>query len=95
MKWEKLTRIMWIEEINKADMMDKFVFGYCLLITEFCLAGPEPCCVKKKVGGVLYNLIHEEDTSAYDCHTNCVYQKDGESEQFCFSAGYLDSVCGK
>ena len=79
-----------------ADMIDKLVFVIMHFDNSVFFAGSDPCCVKKTVGGVLYTLIHEEDTSAYNCQENCVYQKDGEDgKRFCFSEGWLDSVCGE
>merc|ERR1719318_163162 len=58
------------------------------------VSGSEHCCLKKNVGGVMYNLVKEQDTSAYDCLANCVYEKDGgDGKRFCFAAGYEESVC--
>merc|ERR1719369_279277 len=54
-----------------------------------------PCCEKKRVGGVSYTFVEERDTTIFNCLSNCVYQKDGESEGqlFCFAAGELEATC--
>ena len=51
------------------------------------------------MGGRLYVLAGVEDTSGYNCLTNCVYKieadiNDPMEKLFCFAAGDLEVVCG-
>ena len=39
--------------------------------------------------------MEEEDTSGYNCMTNCVYEKkDSPGSRFCFASGDLPVDCG-
>jgi len=52
---------------------------------------PPPCCSSKTVGGVEYILKKEEDTSTYNCVSNCVFEKvEDPGRMFCFAAGDLE-----
>ena len=58
------------------------------------LGAPSKCCSRKLVGGVEYDLVKEGDTSAYQCNSNCIYEKKDEKGQiFCFAAGELKVQC--
>ena len=59
------------------------------------IGGGGSCCVKKTVGGVLYTLVSEDDTTKYGCQENCIYTRDDQPDgiQFCFKAGDLESAC--
>merc|ERR1719427_1299818 len=55
---------------------------------------PPPCCTSKVVGGVEYILRTEEDTAAYGCVNNCIFEKKEEpGPLFCFAAGDLEVIC--
>merc|ERR1719260_351380 len=55
---------------------------------------PPPCCINKVVGGVEYILRTEEDTAAYGCVNNCIFEKKDEpGPLFCFAAGDLEVIC--
>merc|ERR1719446_271535 len=55
---------------------------------------PPPCCTSKVVGGVEYILRTEEDTAAYGCVNNCIFEKKDEpGPLFCFAAGDLEVIC--
>ena len=55
----------------------------------------EQCCTRKTVGDVEYSLVEEEDTSGYNCMTNCVFEKkDSPGSRFCFASGDLPVDCG-
>lgn len=52
------------------------------------------CCFKKKVGGENYTLISEDDTTGYDCTTNCVYGADSApGTKICFKPGNQQVQC--
>jgi hypothetical protein len=52
------------------------------------------CCSRKEVGGVEFVLTIEEDTSAYNCLSDCIYEKLGEPGiSYCFTWGNLEVVC--
>lgn len=54
------------------------------------------CCVEKKVGNTVYQLLRTGDTASYNCLDNCIYQdKENPGQQFCFMAGDLTSECMK
>ena len=58
------------------------------------VGAPPPCCTSKTVGGVEYILRMEEDTSNYNCVSNCIFGKVEEpGPLFCFAAGDLEVVC--
>merc|ERR1712106_256181 len=62
-------------------------------------AATPDCCRQKTVGGRLYVLAGVEDTSGYNCLTNCVYKieadiNDPMAQLFCFAAGDLEVACG-
>merc|ERR1719430_1797547 len=72
---------------------------FLLLPSFLALAVGQPvapaCCTKKTVGGVNYNLVAEENTSGYNCLTNCVFEKEGApGSRFCFAAGSQPVNCG-
>merc|ERR1719376_400359 len=55
---------------------------------------PPPCCTSKVVGGVEYILRTEEDTAAYGCVNNCIFEKKDEpGPLFCFAVGDLEVIC--
>merc|ERR1712142_17698 len=55
----------------------------------------EQCCKRKTVGGLVYSLVNEVDTSGYNCKTNCLYEKDAApGSRYCFASGDLPVVCG-
>jgi len=52
------------------------------------------CCFTKEVGGIRYELLGEEDTSAYMCKSNCVYREDSDPDSvYCFKSGELPVSC--
>ena len=52
------------------------------------------CCSRKEVGGAEYELKMEGDTSAYNCPSDCIYEKLGEpGSSYCFTWGNLEVVC--
>ena len=52
------------------------------------------CCKKKRLGGTLYSLVREEDTSSYECDEACVYQsRDQPGIEFCFRPGDSPVEC--
>ena len=53
-----------------------------------------PCCSRKVVGGVEYLLKMEGDTSAYNCLSNCIFEKSTEpGSVYCFTWGNLEVEC--
>merc|ERR1719376_580693 len=55
---------------------------------------PPPCCTSKVVGGVEHILRTQEDTAAYGCVNNCIFEKKEEpGPLFCFAAGDLEVIC--
>eukprot|EP00090_Calanus_glacialis_P021682 TRINITY_DN33458_c0_g1_i1.p1 TRINITY_DN33458_c0_g1~~TRINITY_DN33458_c0_g1_i1.p1 ORF type:complete len:428 (+),score=79.42 TRINITY_DN33458_c0_g1_i1:15-1298(+) len=54
------------------------------------------CCLEKKVGNTVYQLLRTGSTASYHCLDNCIYQdKKNPGQQFCFMAGDLTSECLK
>ena len=78
---------------------EEMVQSYALALASLvCIASggvPQDCCKQKTVGGRSFTLVGMEDTSVYNCLTDCVYQADGDPDQklFCFAAGNLEVVC--
>merc|ERR1712013_539447 len=74
------------------------VFQLVRLLALFQVALGQPveqCCTRKTVGDVEYSLVEEEDTSGYNCMTNCVFEKkDSPGSRFCFASGDLPVDCG-
>jgi len=74
------------------------VFHLFKLLSLFLVALGQPieeCCTRKTVGDTEYSLVEEEDTSGYNCKTNCVYErKDTPGSRFCFASGDLPVDCG-
>ena len=59
-----------------------------------CIVLGAGCCEKKVVGGSIYTLIGEEDTSTFSCMDKCTYSKEGEANsKYCFAAGDLQVEC--
>merc|ERR1712121_232795 len=55
----------------------------------------EVCCLTKQVRGVTYNLVGEQDTSNYNCKSNCIFEKEGApGSRYCFASGTLPVFCG-
>jgi len=55
----------------------------------------EVCCTKKEVGGITYNLVGEQDTSNYNCKSNCIFEKEGKpGSRYCFASGTQPVNCG-
>merc|ERR1739838_1176384 len=74
------------------DMIAALVLVLALALTVG--GAPPPCCTSKVVGGVEYILRTEEDTAAYGCVNNCIFEKKDEpGPLFCFAAGDLEVVC--
>jgi hypothetical protein len=73
---------------------------YCVLVAVMTAHGqptgqpPTSCCERKTVGGISYTLTGQMDTQAYNCDSDCVYQKDGEpGMQYCFATGDMEVEC--
>ena len=50
--------------------------------------------MEKEVGEIRYVLVGEENTSAYGCESDCVYEQEGVfKDKFCFKAGHLPVEC--
>merc|ERR1712183_56669 len=74
------------------DMIAALVLVLALALTVG--GAPPPCCTSKVVGGVEYILRTEEDTAAYGCVNNCIFEKKEEpGPLFCFAAGDLEVIC--
>merc|ERR1712106_713641 len=87
---------MGIQEQLIRDRMGQFAVVTFTTILGCFIAGhvTEPCCKQKKVGGVPYTLIAEEDTSRHGCKNNCVYQEIGNNgSRICFKQGNHDVEC--
>jgi len=81
--------------------MALYLYGLAIASLAGIVAGAATpdCCRQKTVGGRLYVLAGVEDTSGYNCLTNCVYKieadiNDPMEKLFCFAAGDLEVVCG-
>ena len=54
----------------------------------------DSCCDTKTVGGISYTLTGQMDTKAYNCMSDCVYQKEGEAgAKYCFAVGGMKVEC--
>merc|ERR1711970_192771 len=74
------------------DMIAALVLVLALALTVG--GAPPPCCTSKVVGGVEYILRTEEDTAAYGCVNNCIFEKKDEpGPLFCFAVGDLEVIC--
>jgi len=68
------------------------LLALCVILT--CKGAPLDCCTSKSVGGVEYILVKKEDTSAYSCLSNCLYEKVADPGQmYCFAAGDKKVEC--
>merc|ERR1719391_1380522 len=73
-------------------------FNFLLLFSTLVLAEdsstPADCCPKKTVGEHTYRLVKQEDTSAFDCVSECVYEReDKPGKMICFKQGDLPASC--
>eukprot|EP00092_Neocalanus_flemingeri_P003870 GFUD01004167.1.p1 GENE.GFUD01004167.1~~GFUD01004167.1.p1 ORF type:complete len:695 (+),score=85.89 GFUD01004167.1:112-2196(+) len=52
------------------------------------------CCAHKDVGGIRYDLVSAEDTTAFGCTSNCIFEQEDEpGSRICFKSGSLPYHC--
>merc|ERR1711970_548140 len=81
---------------NWGSLVKDMIAALVLVLTLALAVGgaPPPCCTSKVVGGVEYILRTEEDTAAYGCVNNCIFEKKDEpGPLFCFAVGDLEVIC--
>jgi len=56
----------------------------------------DDCCLRKQVGDFFYTFESNENVDGTNCHSDCVYSRDGDQDsRYCFAHGTLASECQK
>merc|ERR1719341_1474798 len=78
-------------------MKEPLILGYVVALVFIAAGSPierGECCLEKTVGRVTYTFVKKEDTSAYNCLSDCVYRKKGGTgPRFCFAKGEKEVHC--
>jgi hypothetical protein len=68
--------------------------SYCKLHIDSGVLGLDHCCPRKIVGEEEYTLVKEEDTTAYNCSSDCIYENvQTPGSRICFKDGALPVQC--
>ena len=80
--WAELSSLLLIIVSSPSVVGKQFV----TFLVDQCIVLGAGCCEKKVVGGSIYTLIGEEDTSTFSCMDKCTYSKEGEANsKYCFA----------